>query len=136
MTREEIMRLEGRELDAAVHERVFGRRVWWSEWESPDEPSFKFPLDPDMRIRIPHYSSDIAAAWQVVERMRETYFPEIRFGHGIDDRPDVWVIFHTSDHHCGHPCQQNGVSAPPDQVPTAICRAALLAVMGERLGDA
>ena len=136
MTREEIMRLEGRELDAAVHERVFGRPV---KWAAPSA-AFTFPFDPDARIRIPDYSSDIAAAWQVVERMFERgFYPEISYdsdGTGCNDKAKVYAIFHTEDHYCGWPCAANAVKDVPQRVPTAICRAALLAVRGEDDPDA
>ena len=71
MMREEIKRLEGRELDAAVAEHVMG-------WERYGPPGFEYlgnprtdpETDPDWS-RVPRYSTDIAAAWQVVELMRE-----------------------------------------------------------------
>lgn len=142
MTREEIMALQGRELDAAVHKRVFGRLVKWatpSATNNGGELAFKFPFDPDMRMRIPHYSADIAAAWQVVEWMFERgFYPEISYhsdGTGRHDKAKVDVIFHTEDHYCGWPCAANGVKDAPQRVATALCRAALLAVAGEASED-
>jgi hypothetical protein len=64
----------GRELDALVAERVFG----WTECD-PDarpfgavfeEPGYGRASNGDRRF-IPTYSTDIDAAWQVVERVGE-----------------------------------------------------------------
>ena len=112
MNREEIMRLEGRELDAAVHECVFGRRV---KWATPSA-AFNFPFDPDTRMRIPHYSTDIAAAWQVVERMRER---GLYFELGVASKaPYAKAWLWNKDNYW----QAEGRTAPE-----AICRAALWA---------
>ena len=51
----------GRELDAIVAERVMGYEVRDETWRQPPSSSWR---------EVPHYSSDIAAAWEVVERMR------------------------------------------------------------------
>jgi hypothetical protein len=92
------MDMSDRELDALVAEEVMEWR-WrafksdrnapkWAkdiyppdaiELEWPDEPGAP-PLAelPYLRsahyLDMPHYSSDIAAAWQVVEKMRENWF--------------------------------------------------------------
>ena len=119
MTREEIMRLEGRELDAAVHERVFGRPV---KWAAPSA-EFTFPFDPDTRIRIPDYSADIAAAWQVIERMWDLGW-YVDMGHYEDEWEVAFYNGLQRYEDCGW---------PPAAV---ICRAALLAVCGEENRDA
>lgn len=163
MTREEIMQLDGRELDAAVARMVFGLEPVYVEeqpWEchiDPDNPSNSycnfggavFTAEREWVVNdyvlpcrdgglngghiLPHYSSDIAATWHVVERMFERgFYPEISYdsdGTGRHDKAKVYVIFHTEDHYCGWPCAANAVKDVPQRVPTAICRAALLAVM-------
>ena len=69
MTRDEIMKLEGRELDAAVADRVMG----WERHPRPTEQEATMGIlmtAPGkigaMRNQFPHYSTDIAAAWQVI----------------------------------------------------------------------
>lgn len=110
--------LEGRELDCAVAEEVMGLRIC----HDPGCAAWGGLHEFDEGEEIPHYSTDIAAAWEVVDRMKEVgRFPEIRFGY------DGWyAIHHEGDHHCGHPCVKAGAteSTPPE----AICRAALKAV--------
>jgi len=126
MTRDEIMRLEGRELDAAVHERVFGRRV---KWATPGVPAFKFPFDPDARMRIPHYSTDIDAAWQVVERLIDAGYPV-----AISTHPGCWDVRYTVHMRLGLPGNDETLEAADlCELCTVICRAALLA--WERAGD-
>lgn len=75
----------GREMDARVAVEIFG---WeWHEWQASFESGGKVrclrhpskfiygvygPADepPIYQNALPHYSTDIAAAWQVVEQMR------------------------------------------------------------------
>ncbi|MFO7325980.1 MAG: hypothetical protein DIU62_009710 [Pseudomonadota bacterium] len=108
----------GRKMDAAVHRYVFGRRVGRATG-----------------AEVPHYSTDMAAAWMVLERMFERgFYPEIRYytaGTGRHDKAEVYVIFHVADHYCGFPCADNAVEDKPRYVARAICRAALLAVCGD-----
>src|SRR5690606_19328389 len=71
VTRDEILALEDRELDAAVAERVMGwlgrpKRFAGTPIMLAPVGEGKFTPTP-----VPAYSADIAAAWQVVERMRE-----------------------------------------------------------------
>lgn len=66
----------GRELDALVAERVMG---WMSvglrarygmlaaDWRGHDPLS---RVGPEFECAVPHYSTDIAAAWQVVEKVQ------------------------------------------------------------------
>lgn len=68
---------------------------------------------------VPHYSTDIADAWQVVEAMRERgWHPEIRWISDWDCKAKWWVNFG------GHRLYD----ATADTAPLAICRAALRAV--------
>lgn len=64
LTRETVLALAaGRELDALIEERVFGHRFYRTEtgslW-STDLPGYLF---------LPPYSTDLAAAWLVVEKL-------------------------------------------------------------------
>lgn len=61
-----------REIDCHVAEQVMGWKIKgkdsdWRWWGIP--PGWTGPET----VEIPHYSSDIAAAWKVVERMRDLW---------------------------------------------------------------
>ena len=134
MTRDEIMTMEpGRELDTLVVELVMG----WTRKEFPgqdpnslwnDEFIFKamqaegFTHDDGTGewIRVPPYSTDIAAAWTVVEKLATIEGP-VSVCWGIyatnDDKATVTTMFGP------------GPSIRAETAPLAICKAALLAVM-------
>lgn len=68
----------GRELDALVAEKVFGATTIPDAWGSPMRPGTCWTSDPTGHytgravvtgVPIPYYSTDIAAAWTVVEKM-------------------------------------------------------------------
>ena len=77
MTRDDVMRLSGRELDVAVAERVMGwtwkechikprypdQKPYPGQWVPPGKKWKAPPWD------IPRYSTDIARALEVVERL-------------------------------------------------------------------
>lgn len=140
MTRDEILALKpGRELDALVAEKVMGWCV------TPDE--FKYDPDNDVEVsyatseppedlpegypeglraitgtirchRLPDFSTDISAAWEVVGKLREMGGgPDIRW----DDADRRWW------------CEVDKVWgwATGETAPEAICKVALLAVMEE-----
>lgn len=136
MTREEILSLPaGRELDVLVAEKVMGWRCTIGEtshkgrviaWPFPDRSGIEF--EP---------STDIAAAWLVVEHIRGwkplcrrdpcDYFaidsPQV--GNDYPDPPGAWCVgWH--DYAGGE--RISSVEAKADTAPLAICRAALLAV--------
>lgn len=139
MTREEILAMvPGPELDAAVAEKKFG--YWWAdgpeydcdgpcEWERILVPptmtkkqydNYLFP--PRGKISKTYFvnkrfSTDIAAAWEVVEKVKTklkifTYFDK------EDGFADGWMV------KIGCDC------VTCDTTPEAICKAALLDVMG------
>lgn len=69
MTKEEIEAMPaGREMDALIAERLFNCKIICrhdgsiSEWGAGETRKFR-------DAQIPHYSTDIAAAWQVIERI-------------------------------------------------------------------
>ena len=135
MTYDEIMALEaGRELDALVAEKVMGWK--WDKGNSlqhlllgpdgaigavifhdgiADDDGIVQPLD------CPHYSTDIAAAWEVVEKLRRANDGEYLFT--INDA-GMWYAKFLDEH--GEPVSRSGFC---DTAPLAICRAGLLAVM-------
>tara|TARA_Y100000310_G_scaffold189061_1_gene189026 strand:- start:7047 stop:7487 length:441 start_codon:yes stop_codon:yes gene_type:complete len=146
MTNTEVDKLEaGRELDALVAEKVMGWNVWRSKYgyfnvEHPDMPSQvsghgteryspqtgkKLPAPKwwdDWAVDIPMWSTDISAAWEVVEKLDCLQFnlgrencAGIRFDAAFYDDLDM----------------KDKVHAMADTVPLAICRAALKAVQKE-----
>ena len=108
MTPQEIDNMQaGRELDALVSEKVMG--IKW--------PGVFWDGDPDSHFfNRRAYSTDIAAAWQVVEKLKER-----GFGFWLTASGDCWFE------------DSNGwrITSKADgsnSVPLAICRAALEAV--------
>lgn len=114
MTRDEILsEPAGPRLDAWVAEHVMG---WTPTGLAKDFNGVPFP-EP-----IPNYSTDIAAAWEVVELVG---------GFEIEQWGDVWekkgtIIWAAS---FNLPDGKNIVHATAATAPLAICRAALLAMM-------
>lgn len=125
----------GREMDALVAEKVMGLTVVpdlisGSGFRATDmsRPSaFQPELEPPMPLfeanPIKPYSTDIAAAWEVVEKIRlNATLDHIEERHEAEG---VWVVqfcAKTSNEPWWHE------HAYGDTVPLAICRAALLAV--------
>ena len=117
LTRKRVLRLEGRDLDAAVAEHVFGLRPCIPT-EEHDHPSGCYPIVDGP----PRYSDDIATAWQVVEHLRDRFGYGLRLEYDWGD-PHAWA-------HIG-PINGPGWDAFGEKPSVAICRAALLAVVGE-----
>lgn len=110
-----------RDLDAVVAEKVMGWRKMEGFWVAPGTPDwvnlYSQPRDP------PPFSSDIAAAWQVVEKMvGHGEGNEVRITAGLG-RCDV-----TFDLPGYRPILDRIGDATSDSLPTAICLAALRAV--------
>jgi hypothetical protein len=61
----------GRELDALVAEKVFGIDVNAETDEVDWDDGPNFPNFYKQKVRIAPYSTDIAAAWEVVERLMQ-----------------------------------------------------------------
>lgn len=129
MSEDEIMKLEaGRELDALVARQIMG----WSKWNIISDTG-NFPgwftkielgqLGKGWYMADDNWSpsTDIAAAWQVVERMRKL---GRETQHYYNERRGPWWSF----------WKPFGIeaSATAETDALAICRAALLAVMDNR----
>lgn len=144
-TTEQVATMDaGRDLDVAVAAEVMGATeihpITVIDRHGPHtEPGTSGPRYrmPDGRMgvratRIPYYSTDTAAAWQVVERMKERWASE---PNALRGEPDVWRFHDFADegwrasvvwlHHDG-PIVEVDEMAPT--LPLAICRAALAAV--------
>lgn len=96
-----------RELDAMVAEKVMG---WTLHGVAPS--GGRVLIAPSGAMGIPNYSTDISAAWQVVEKMRSK---RIHFEMG-STIPGDWTAYFNNDR------------ATDKSAPRAICLAALKAV--------
>jgi hypothetical protein len=129
-TREQILNEPaGRQMDAWVAEFVMG----WPQWDFKNDWEGSFPMWRDDEGVLlyttyddPHYwspSKDIAAAWQVVEKLHGPY--------------TLNVFTSDFDRSVGFCCHIRRVGTFPssfayeygDTAPLAVCRAALLAVL-------
>lgn len=109
----------GRELDALVAEKVMGLKVIDGLWVRPGtawHPAHG-QFDMNTQTHLLRYSTDIAAAWEVLEQsgLLDLYF--------LYKRGDQWAIGETNG--------VNDATTPLAEAPTAphaICLAALKAV--------
>lgn len=120
----------GRELDALVATRVMG---WTTkEFDHPHgfvatgwiTPTGQGPLSGEM---LPRYSTDIAAAWEVVGKLREKHCC-IKFH--LDNEAPQWAVILRGPKFTSRkaPSCTKIISAQATELPTAICLAALRAV--------
>ena len=109
----------GRELDALVAEKIFGAKLIRSAFHENNEViSCDFP---DRRLgqgfdQLPKFSTDIAAAWEVMEKFESVNRVERRY------YPTHWW--------CELGADIYSFEAIGDTAPHAICLAALKAVGG------
>ena len=137
----------GRELDALIAEKVFGQSVKWFTYDGIDDELQSEPWEQDWdgtnanprecdksdNGAFPNcesYSTDIAAAWQVVEKFRT----------GINGHAAACMEFELTDEirMPDYYCRFYGIDFKPreyfafaDTAPLAICRAALKARNGD-----
>ena len=114
------------ERDAEIERRLFGRQV-------VDDPASSRGISvlwPDGTLcELPHYHRDIAAAWLVVERLRQL---------GLLGRltSEMELLFFESEHYKGSAARGYPKDCPPflwlfeGSAPEIICRAALMVVAG------
>ena len=116
MNREEILNMPaGREMDALVAEKVMG----FIKLQFPGLPKYQKPTKDGVvpLYYVPNFSTDISAAWEVVEQVtKKSKFTviEIRGGNELY-QVAFWYPLKDSWHAEG-------------LLPLAICRAALLTV--------
>lgn len=123
MTREQINAMEaGREMNDAIarHVMQFERTPdddgWFINYRGVEIPSI-----------APRYSTDLAAAWLVVERLTQK-----GYGVSVDTFPDVSGCSILKPEDGG--CWESIAIVKATTVPLAICRAALLAAGGRKGG--
>jgi len=97
----------GRELDALVAERV--TKLSWH----PDYPG-----------DLPYYSTDISAAWEVIEQVYKDGHGWMLVGPNFDDTK--WHAYESTG--CADPDYGDWYELDGDTAPHAICLAALKAV--------
>lgn len=107
----------GPEMDALVAEKVMGHKVGFPFTDSPDEGWVKDPnsMVGGYKCRLPRYSTDIAAAWEVVEKMKSTW-GEFILKYGECLVRDRWGL---------HLAWCSPVCGYGETAPLAICRAAI-----------
>lgn len=124
----------GRELDALVAEKVFGlhrnERGHWYDVSGSSIPCYYADTEPcDPSSWLPDYSTSIAAAWEVIERVVSGKVSENLEGFALTVQPGTIGASFSNLHGKGH-FQSNGKTAP-----LAICLAALKAVGVDAEGE-
>jgi len=122
MTRDEILTMEaGREMDALVAEKVMGHTVGRDATLETFYPQYTTTVETSEGFTIlAHYSTDISAAWRIVEKFKS----DARIGISMADYTNGGYCFtffgpgNFDEYECDAPT-----------APLAICRAALLAVL-------
>ncbi|GAB7057397.1 hypothetical protein JCM16163A_41460 [Paenibacillus sp. YK5] len=119
LSREEILAMpSGRELDVLVAEKVMRGTAHTYVFNNKTINGMMVPIENGTRIsRIPHYSTDISAAWEVVEKMKRNDWVFV-----INSISEEWTALFYLDRIHEHEVTCNSA-------PEAICKAALLAIM-------
>jgi len=122
----------GREMDVLIAEKVMGYTL--SELSLPAYPKYKlFDIESGEFSgyvkEVPHYSTDIADAWEVVKRMPIPFKLEKCWEKAYQIGPEGWSACWCTDADC-EGCNENsrctnGDDAWAETAPLAICRCAL-----------
>lgn len=118
----------GRELDVQIAENVMG----WKTFRVGRELRFTHPSDAMVSPPVPEFSTDIAAAFVVVARMREQGFVFELNICDHDGGPAVACaasFFRWDGKHSGAEATGNAEFSASDSVPLSICLAALSEVV-------
>ena len=107
----------GRELDALIAEKVMGLAGVrdGKSWLYGDNWTYH---KKGVLCLVPHYSTQIADAWQVVEKMKE---------HGADEHNGITIMYDENRWYVEFPLPSWEYAEAPT-APLAICLAALKAV--------
>ncbi|MNW43611.1 hypothetical protein D3C74_208160 [compost metagenome] len=129
MTREEILAMEpGEAMDTLILDEVLKwekRQMWWGEtrWVVDRKTNDGKDIHVDLELFSP--STDISAAWEVVEKLQESHlYIDIRT---CADFYEVWITIHREGN-------QTETFASP-KLPEAICKAALVLYWEEKMHD-
>jgi hypothetical protein len=116
MTRDEILKLEAGP--------KMNQLIWWKVFDMTPTPK-----DNDM-LKLPPYSTDIAAAWEVVEHFTGKDCRNQDFFIECWSDGEWFVAFHPLGYSSRDPkANCDGKTTGSPSAPLAICRAALLAVI-------
>lgn len=133
----------GRELDALVAEKVMGlppsawpppcirhHRTDDAEWDSGSQEAGGWCYTCNTMISSvdrepPAYSTDISAAWEVVEKLKERHGVKVMGGPDDEGGCEIWCCDITAYGY--RPFQDHSWSDAAATAPLAICRAALQA---------
>ncbi|MDG0056954.1 hypothetical protein MMB75_25345 [Paenibacillus sp. P2(2022)] len=126
MTRDEVIAkwnsMQPRERDAWVAEKVMGLEL--SDNMLAAYPKYRLPDYPDYFRDVPNYSTDISAAWEVIDKLSKTHFTEVAMTQ-LDDGSWGWMTrFILAE---GEPYWVKGYRMAATTVQEAICLAALIA---------
>lgn len=110
----------GREFDARIHEHVMRREVKYADHVPPGRWEYSASESGTPFDEVPHYTTDIAAAWQVVEALRALGF-DIDVSAGVNCRL-AWECTIAP-----RPNTDGFYVGEGSTAPLAICRAALKA---------
>jgi hypothetical protein len=125
-----MMKMTDRELDALVAEKVMGWIIGYPLADAPDGMPPRPPGDTrshyDYPVLVPAYSTDITAAWQVVEKMEDLGY-HWRFANVIPSSDPI--VYTMKFMRMDTDAKETEFTAP-----LAICRAALKAVEVENDG--
>lgn len=114
----------GRELDALVAQHVMGCKVLGSELTgffcgcSPETHRDKDGF-------LPRFSTDIAAAWEIVEKVKATSSR----GYVLDFLRGEWTVGLRACGDAGEPELYDHCAGCAEEAPLAICKAALKAAL-------
>ncbi len=126
MKRDKILKMPaGREMNELFEFRVMG----YSKLPLPAVPTWQKPSAEGLQVHfdLPNYSGDIAAAWEVVERLRtvdEYICPQIYWDDNDGLEPGEWVVEFNRYAKTKNDYRHTEAVAPT--APLAISRAALL----------
>jgi hypothetical protein len=132
MTREEILNIYASyEMDAMIYSIVFGKMAFRANgrWEFTNERDYLdkgegyYLGEHQEIIRLPKFSTDIQAAWEVVEKLANEPFAWHIESINLEGGRVTWWACLWGDVPDGSIAEY---SAKADTVPLAICRAALL----------
>lgn len=113
----------GRDMDKLIAEKVFG----WDDFWCNDRQLMGYPPCEQVSIMeaerhpVPYYSTDIAATWEVVEKVAS-----LGCGYMVEDAEEGHIC--TFFKGFKFPRRIDEYEAEADTAPLAICRAALKAV--------
>jgi hypothetical protein len=135
MTREEIIAMEpGRKLDTLVAEKVMGLTVYHYDKDVEENCYYMlmdtegFPFEPfggeketeeEAWLSCFYYSTDISAAWEVVEKIKK----DLDWWIVLNSEGEKWIaLFYWDKYQIACECEAETASE-------AICKCALMAVM-------